>query len=127
MEQQPLFFESVFEALKYVCQALGKPKEIGPLIFPHKEDPVAAGRLLSDCLNPDRPEKLDIEQVILLLRLAKERGCHAGVEYINNACGYSKPIPVDPDDEKAELQRRLIRCINEQRQLVNRLGLDTRP
>ena len=120
MEQQPLFFEGVYDALKYVMQSLGPPKEVGPLIFPHKEDPLAAGRLLSDCLNPNRDEKLDIEQIILLLRLAKEKGCHLGIEYLCTAAGYSKPTPINPQDERAELQRELIKQLQITRQLISR-------
>lgn len=120
MEQQPLFFEDVYAALKYVVQSLGKPKDVGPLIFPHKEDPFAAGRLLSDCINPNRDSKLDIEQVILLLRLAREKGCHLGIEYLCTAAGYSKPVPIDPKDERAEFQRELIRQLQLTRQMINR-------
>lgn len=121
MEQQPLFFEDVYAALKYVVQSLGKPKDVGPLIFPHKEDPFAAGRLLSDCINPNRDSKLDIEQVILLLRLAREKGCHLGIEYLCTAAGYTKPTPVEPNDERAALQRQFIQSVTELRQLANRI------
>ena len=120
MEQPPLFFEDVYAALKYVVQSLGQPKDVGPILWPHKQDPVAAGRLLSDCLNPNRDEKLDIEQIILLLRLAKEKGCHLGIEYLCTAAGYSKPTPIDPQDERAELQRELIRQLQVTRQLISR-------
>jgi hypothetical protein len=121
VEQQPLFFEDVYAALKYVVQSLGKPKDVGPLIFPHKEDPFAAGRLLSDCINPNRDSKLDIEQVILLLRLAREKGCHLGIEYLCTAAGYTKPTPVEPNDERAALQRQFIQSVTELRQLANRI------
>jgi len=121
VEQQPLFFEDVYDVLKYVVQSLGKPKDVGPLLFPHKEDPFAAGRLLSDCINSNRDAKLDIEQIILLLRLAKEKGCHAGIEYLCTAAGYSKPTPIDPQDEQAERQREVIRQLQLTRQLLSRL------
>jgi hypothetical protein len=121
VEQQPLFFEDVYDVLKYVVQSLGKPKDVGPLLFPHKEDPFAAGRLLSDCINSNRDAKLDIEQIILLLRLAKEKGCHAGIEYLCTAAGYSKPNPIDPKDEQAERQRELIRQLQLTRQLLSRI------
>lgn len=111
MEQQPLFFENVLEALKFAVQCIGKPKDVGARIFPHKEDPEAAGRMLSDCLNEHRNNRLDPEQLILLLRLAKEKGCHAGIEYICQAAGYSRPEPISDDDELAELQRKFVTAI----------------
>jgi hypothetical protein len=124
VDQQPLFFEDVYDAFRNIVRVVG-PKEAGIHLFPKKQDPAAAARSLADNLNPDRGEKLDLEQVIQLLRLGKDKGCHSAMDYICHAAGYSKPAPIEPDDEKAELQRQLIRVITEHRQLVNRLGLDS--
>jgi hypothetical protein len=122
VEQQPLFFEDVYDAFRHICRTIG-PKKAGQSLFPQK-DPEAAARSLADSLNAHRGEKLDLEQIVLLLRLGKDAGCHTAIEYLCSSAGYSKPTPIDPDDERAELQRQLIRVITEHRQLVNRLGLD---
>lgn len=123
MEQQPLFFEDIYDALRHVVQAAGGAKTVGAKLFVHKE-PDQAGRILMDCLNAGRPEKLDPEQVVLLLRLGQETGCHSAVNYICTRAGYSQPEPITPGDEKAELQRQFIQTATTLRQLVNRLGLD---
>ena len=61
-----------------------------------------------DCLNSSRAEKLDGEQIIVLLRFGHDCGCHAGVWYISKGAGYSEPDPIEPDDEKAELMRQFV-------------------
>jgi hypothetical protein len=123
VEQQPLFFEDIYDALRHVVQSAGGAKRVGTVLYPEKT-PDSAGRALMDCLNPGRHEKLDPEQLMVLLRIGHEAGCHVAVHYLCGQAGYSKPDPIAPGDEKAELQRQLIRNMTEHRQLVNRLGLD---
>lgn len=121
MEQQPLFFEDIFDALKHVVQASGGAKVVGHRVFPHKEQPDAAARLLMDCLNPGRSEKLDPEQLLVMLRIGHEAGCHQAIHYICNHAGYSAPEPIEPEDERAALQRQFNSRVIELRQLLNRL------
>jgi hypothetical protein len=121
MEQQPLFFEDFYDALRFLVQAGGGAKRIGATLYPEKT-PEAAGRCLMDCLNPGRHEKLDPEQLMVLLRLGHEAGCHVGVNYLCGHTGYSQPSPLDPQDEKAELQKRFIASVTELRQLASRIS-----
>lgn len=65
--QQVLFHESLNDALREVVQTLGGTKKVGVLMRPEKSADEAA-RWISDCLNPDRREKFDPEQVLWLLR-----------------------------------------------------------
>ena len=58
MEQQPLWFEDLYDALRDVVRACGGPKAIGHALFPHKT-PAKAGEHLLNCLSRDRAEKLD--------------------------------------------------------------------
>jgi hypothetical protein len=78
--------------------------------------------LLSDCLNENREARLNPEQLILLMRLGRDKGCHAAIDYICAAAGYSKPVPIEPDDEKAALQRQFIKAVTELRQLSSRIN-----
>lgn len=107
MTNPSLFHESLADALRECVQACGGSKAVGVLLWPEKGADVA-GRLLADCLNDAKREKLSPEQVMLLLRLARERGCHAGMLFIARDAGYSDPTPVEPDDERARLQREFI-------------------
>ena len=107
MNNPSLFHESLADALRECVQACGGMKTVGVLLWPEKAADIA-GRLLGDCLNDAKREKLSPEQVLLLLRLARERGCHAGMHYIARDVGYSDPMPIEPEDERARLQREFI-------------------
>lgn len=95
------------EALIDVVKALGGSKQVAPLLWPTKA-PDAAQRLLLGCLNEDRPEHLTPDQVIYILKLARDRGIHTGVNAICSVLGYAEPTPIEPRDEAAELQRQYI-------------------
>lgn len=102
-----LFHDTVNQALHDCVMACGGFKAVGHLLWPEK--PVdQAGRLLNDCLAEGRRERLSPEQVLLVLRLARERGCHAGMNFIARDAGYADPQPLEPEDERAKLQREFI-------------------
>lgn len=101
MDQQPLFFDDANDALRTVVQALGGSKVIGAKLWPDKA-PDAAGRLLADCLNPSKPEKLSLDQVLLLLRWGHDVGCHAGMQFLANEAGYAI-TPITPEAERDRL------------------------
>ena len=78
---------------------------MGSLIWPDKSVETARDLLLN-CLNPNRPEKLDYSQTIFVFRLAREKGFHAGFDYFAHECGYeARPIT------KAEEADRLVNVI----------------
>lgn len=92
MQTEMPFFESPEDALKSVIQHTGGVKRIGPMLFPDKTVDAAA-RYLLDCLNADRPEKLSITQIMMVLRLAHEAGHHTAYAWISGELGYEiKPI-----------------------------------
>lgn len=93
------------KALELVVIDLGGSKAVAPLIWPDKGITEAA-RLLCDCLNDERPAKLDFSQVLFILRLAKDKGIHRGMDYIADDLGYSRPEPIAPKEELAELLKR---------------------
>lgn len=119
MTQQPLFCEDIYEALRTIGQAYGGSKKIGAYLWPDK--PIEkASELWANCLNRTRPEKLDPEQVIAVLKIGRQIGCHAGIYFIDNHCGY-KSDPIEPEDEKALLQRLYIQSVEAQKELVRRM------
>lgn len=119
MNQQPLFCDDFFEALKTIGQAFGGSKKMGAFLWPDK--PIdKASELWANCLNRARPEKLDPEQVLLVLKIGRQIGCHAGIQFISEHCGY-KYEPVEPEDEKAKLQRLYIQSVEAQKDLVRRM------
>lgn len=107
MLQLDLMHETLNDALVHVVSGLGGYKKVGPVLRPELPVDQAAG-WLRDCLNTQRREKLDPEQMVLLLKLARQAGIHAGMGFIAGECGYATPAPVEPDDEKAALMRTYI-------------------
>jgi hypothetical protein len=112
--------ETLNDALIACVKACGGSKQVGPVLWPEKA-PDAAQRALLDCLNEDRPAKLSPEQVLLILRLARSKGCHQGMDFIATELGYAPPVPVEPRDEVAELQRQFIEAVRAQAELAKRI------
>ena len=68
----------------------------------------AAQRLILDCMNEDGPAHLTPEQLVFVLKIARSKGFHAGFEFMADQLGYAKPVPMEPRDELADLQRQFI-------------------
>lgn len=119
--QVSLFHESLSDALKEVIQSAGGTKVVANKLWPEKT-PDSAHRTLLDCLNENRAEKLSPEQVLFLLRIGREVGCHAAVNYMTRESGYSDPQPIEPEDEKAKLMRDFITAQKAMSHLAEKLS-----
>lgn len=122
MNQEPLFFEDWREAMRHVVAVLGGPKPVGSRMRPDMK-PDHAARWLNDCLNADRREHFSPDQLMLLLRLAREAGIHTGMAFIAEDCGYRAPQPVEPADAADELRRRYIESARAMADMVKRIEL----
>jgi hypothetical protein len=100
--QPPLFVESIYDAMRAMVQHLGGPKTVGAALWPAKSVDDARKQLL-DCLNPERHEKLDPDQLVLLFRLAREAGFHVAKHWLDAETGYLPSVPADPAEEQARL------------------------
>lgn len=112
--------ESLNDALIACITAAGGSKQVGPLLWPEKA-PDSAQRMLLDCMNEDRPAKLSPEQVLLVLRLARAKGYHDGMNFIAADLGYGTPVPVEPRDEVADLMRAFNDSVAQQAVLVAKI------
>lgn len=112
--------ETLNDALIACVKAAGGSKKVGPILWPEKGEE-AAQRLLLDCLNLDRPQHLTPEQMVLLFRLARDKGHHAGIGFVLEQLGYAPTSPIEPKDEAAELQRQFIESVKAQQALLSRL------
>lgn len=120
MDQPELFHESLTEALQACVRALGGNKMVGHVLWPEKG--IEAARIaLLDALNPDRPNKLSPDQVLLILRESRRVGCHAGITYLARECGYTDPKPIEPEDERAALMREFNAQVKALRTLTTRM------
>lgn len=121
MEQQELIHEDWRDALRHVVKALGGMENVGLLLWPGKPRK-AAGNWLSDCLNAERPAKLDIEELLHLLSLARGKGVHLGIDYLCDEVGYARPAPTEPVDQEAEIARQIDSSLDRLEALTSRLG-----
>lgn len=110
VEQQKLFYDDWYDAANTLVMALGGKKVVGHMLWPEKMVDASA-RLLTHCLDRDRNEKLDPEQIGFLRRKGREINCHALVYYEAQDANY-KFEPIEPEDEKARLQREFIHSVN---------------
>lgn len=89
MTQERLFFEDFRDSLRHAVRALGGFDSVGTALWPAKGD--GAGRWLSDCLNSERPAKLDIEEIERIVILARARGIHCAMHAFCDRTGYARP------------------------------------
>ena len=92
MQAEMPFFEGLEQALNSAIEHLGGAKAVGVKLWPAKIPDAARTRLL-DSLNPSRPERLSPAEVVFILRLAREAGLHAAMQWLAAELGYEvKPI-----------------------------------
>jgi hypothetical protein len=96
--------DSLNSALVDCVKAAGGSALVGPKMWPEKSRE-AAQRQLLDCLSEDRPAKLSPDQVLLVFKLARDKGYHGGIAYVLETLGYAPTTPITVQDEAAELQR----------------------
>lgn len=126
MEQSSLFITDIYDALSDIVRALGGPKKVAAVLKPDRLADEAA-KWIKDCLNRERRERFDPEQLIWLLARGREVGCHGAIHYICEKTGYEKPSPVSPEDEKAKLQRQVIEAAKTLERSLDRLERLTQP
>jgi hypothetical protein len=125
MDQQALFHEDINDALRAAIKSIGGTKEVASKLWPEKTM-ADAHSYLNDCLNTARPAKLSPEQVLLLLKWAREKGFHGAMQFICSEAGY-RAEPVDPEDERAKLQRQIVDCAVLLKNSLDRLERLTQP
>lgn len=103
-DQSKLFITDIYDALGDIVRALGGPKSVGQAMRPEKTSEDAAG-WVKDCLNRNRREKFDAEQIMWLLKKGREVGCHEPIRWICGQSGYTAPEPVEQETELARLLR----------------------
>lgn len=92
MQTELPFYECPEDAVRAAVQALGGAKKVGSMLWPDKGVDNSA-RLLLDCINPSRAEKLELSQIMRVFAMAKEAGCHGPFSWFSGEIGYDvKPI-----------------------------------
>lgn len=106
-------FQDMNDALTAAIHAVGGFKKIGLALRPELDGrSQQAAQWLRDCLNQEKREKLSPEQLMHLLRLAREGNYHAAKHWIDGEAGYTESVPLRPEDALAELQRKFIAAVH---------------
>jgi hypothetical protein len=117
-------YETLNDALIDCVKACGGSKVVGASLWPTKGVDVAQRQLLA-CLNPDRNEKLSPDELLYILSMSREKGCHAGMSHIARVTSYAEPVPVSREDAADQLKREFIEATNKlaaMAQQIQRLG-----
>lgn len=120
-DQLPLIVEDYMDAIRATVMALGGYKRVGSDMRPDLAAD-AAGRWLSDCLQADRREKLDLTQLAWLRRRARIANVHVLAQFELREAGYADPQPVEPEDERAALQREFVKQTKSLERMLARLS-----
>ena len=112
MSHQSFEPESLNDALIECVKAAGGSKVVGNKLFPEKMVD-AAQRHLLNCLQDGWAEHLKPDQVAFVFKLAREHGSHVGMAYLCQSLGYAPPVPLQPVDAVAQLQREFIEATRE--------------
>ncbi len=121
MNQAALFHEDIYSAYRTDVQASGGFKIIGHKLRPTLK-PDKAGEWLSQCLTADRPEKLSLEDQLFIKREARKCSSFAALTFEMQELCMSMPQPIEPEDERARLQREFISAVGQLKQIESQLG-----
>lgn len=113
-------YESFNQALIECVKVAGGSKVVGHKLWPEKAVDAAQRHLLA-CLNEDKPERLSPEHLLMLLRLARDKGCLVGIDFMLGELSCAPAQPIEPKDEIAELQRAFIESVNAQAKIAERI------
>lgn len=115
-------FETIDDALKAAVLALGGFKKVGAAMRP--ELPLAqAEAWVRHCVDDSRREKFCPKQMMLILRLARQAGFHAAMDFLACDAGY-KAEPVDAAAQVQSLQEQIaagLEGLNKQMAVLARL------
>jgi len=90
------------EALRVLVMRLGGVKRVAHRLWPDKPMEQAA-ILLNNCLNHDRPEKLDLNQLDWLIGEGRKANCHIVMQCFGLRHGYHID-PIEPEEEMRRVQ-----------------------
>lgn len=103
MNQQVLFFDSLFDAIGADIAAAGGFKIVASKLWPSESITTSSARLRNS-INTEQPQKLCPDELLQLKRLAYEVGSTATIDYEAQQLGY-QTVWVDPKDEAGALRR----------------------
>ena len=119
--QGALFYETAADALGSCIVAAGGFKRVSCSLWPSMKPESAYARLKA-CIDDSKRECLSPDEIVGIAKMAREQGCHAWAHFCAAELGYAAPVPIDPDDARAELQREFVDGVARLEALARRLG-----
>lgn len=105
--QQELWHDTIFDALGAAVQAAGGAKKVAGKLWPALDSTSANARLRCG-LNPDHAQKLCLQEVLLILRMAKDSGDTSVMDFLARELGFEiKPLSPAESKKRARRVRRL--------------------
>ena len=120
MDTPSLFCESIEEAVAEVAMRCGGRKAFAASMWPSLPVRDAHNRF-DACLNPERREQFHPSDILYILRRGREAGCHSLMLFLARETGYADPQPMEPEDERAKLQREFVQAQKAMTQLAARM------
>lgn len=116
MQQSELWHDTSLDAVGAAAEAAGGKKRVAGKLWPTLEQTTATARLRGG-LNADHAQKLDLDEVIAIARLAKDCGDHTIMMYLGRVLGYEiKPLKLE-EVEKRERRIRKVALLDELKRL----------
>jgi hypothetical protein len=103
MQQSALWFDHIFDAIGASIQSAGGMKRVAAKLWPTLDSTSATARLRSS-INIEHAQKLDPEELSMIVRLAKEAGDSSIMEYLAREHGYEIK-PLAPEEAKRQERR----------------------
>lgn len=125
MQQESLFHERIEDAIAAVADGIGR-KRLACELWPDKAER-DAHNLFDACLNPERRERFSPSQLMFVAKKGRAAGLHAIVQYMARELGYTDPQPIEPEDERAKLQREFIASTRTLARMAERIEQLERP
>lgn len=120
--QQSLFHETLGDAVGAAIAAAGGFKRVASTLWPAMKLESGYARLKA-CMDDGKPEKLTLDEIVGIARLAKEQGSHAVMNYLAADLGYEVRA-VEPRDQSEELRREvadLLKAVNQRLARIERV------
>lgn len=108
MTQSEMFHDDIYSALRSAVEIMGGAKRVGAAMWPTKPVIEAEKRLLNS-LNPDHPQKLGVDELMVVLVMARQAGAHTVMEYLGMALDYDVR-PITPEQKQANALEQFKAC-----------------
>ena len=111
MDQAQMYFDTDYfeEVISDAVAALGGRKKVGSRLWGSTKTVADASRYLSHCLDPERPEKLHMSEMLKIMQWAREEcDFHGPMQYLSTFLNYEAPVPKDPENENMRLMREFV-------------------